>query len=249
MRKFINTLIYVGLFLGLAAPVVAQEAGMGERAGSAEMAEEKADAKDLVRDAAEIVQRIKSDPEAREALSQARAAYIVPNYGRAAFWIGGAGGQGVLTAQNQGTWSPPAFYNMGAITAGLAAGIEGGSIAFLIMSDEGLEGFRNEQNFALSAEAGLTIVNWSERGQLTAGEGVDVVVWSDTAGLYGDVAVTASDIFWDEEANRAYYNRDVTAADIVQGNVEDPVLGNPLRSEFSALEQAGGQAPARTIER
>jgi lipid-binding SYLF domain-containing protein len=249
MRKLFNTLIYVGLSLGLAAPVVAQEAGMSDRAGSAEMSEEKADAKDLVRDAAEIVQRIKSDPEAREALSQARAAYIVPNYGRAAFWIGGAGGQGVLTAQNQGTWSPPAFYNMGAITAGLAAGIEGGSIAFLIMSDEGLEGFRNQQNFALSAEAGLTIVNWSERGQLTAGEGVDVVVWSDTAGLYGDVAVTASDIFWDEEANRAYYNRDVTAADIVQGNVEDPVLGNPLRSEFSALEQAGGQTPARTIER
>ncbi len=210
--------------------------------------EEKAEAKDLVQNAAKVVQKIKSDEDARGALSQAKAVYLVPKYGRAALWIGGAGGQGVLITKHGDTWSSPAFYNMGAISAGFAAGIEGGSIAFMIMSDQALEGFRKEHNFALNADAGLTIVNLSARGQASAGKGADVVVWSDTAGLYGDVAISVSDIFWDDEANHAYYNRDVAAADIMQGMVKDPVAEDPLRSEFSALE-TDDQTPTTTIDR
>nr|WP_315222696.1 hypothetical protein [uncultured Duganella sp.] len=49
-------------------------------------------------------------------------------------------------------------------------------------------------NFALSAEAGLTVLNWSKLAQGTVGTG-DVVAWSGTKGLFGGaVAVGLRDI-------------------------------------------------------
>ncbi|WP_408034204.1 YSC84-related protein [Thiorhodovibrio winogradskyi] len=37
-------------------------------------------------------------------------------------------------------------------------------------------------------------------------------------------------MFRDEDANRAYYGREVTAAEIIKGEVEDPMSPSPLLS-------------------
>jgi lipid-binding SYLF domain-containing protein len=130
--------------------------------------------------------------------------FIVPDYGRAALGVGGAAGQGVLVANNDGRWSSPAFYNIGAINIGLQAGAEAGSIAFLVMSDDAMQNFEEENNFSLDADAGLTIVDYSKRAQANLGKGADVVVWSDTKGLLGELAISVADIMWDNEANQAF---------------------------------------------
>lgn len=212
-----------------------------------ERAEEQKNAKETAQEAAQVVQKLRADAETRNALSQAKAVFIVPDYGRAALGVGGAGGQGVLVANNNGTWSAPAFYNIGSLSLGLAAGAEAGSIAFLIMNDKATEGFREDNNFSLNADAGITIVNWSKRGQASAGKGADVVAWSDTKGLYGDLAVSVADIMWDDEANMAYYQRNVTANDIISGSLQDPMASSPLKSEFSALE-SGAPASGSSME-
>ncbi len=54
------------------------------------------------------------------------------------------------------------------------------------------------------------VVEDSERTQTSIGNGTDVAVWSGTEGLYGDFAASVSDIFWDQDANNAYYGRPVT---------------------------------------
>lgn len=241
MKKQTNSLIYTSvLCLAFSSPLMAAKgAGMEKHDMSAsEKSEERVDAKETVNKAAEVVQRLKANAETRSTLSQAKAVFIVPNYGRAALGIGGAGGEGVLVANNNGTWSSPAFYNIGSISLGLSAGVEAGSIAFLVMTDKGLDGFDKENNFSLNADAGVTVVNWSKRGQLSAGKGADVIVWADTEGLYGDLSVSVADIKWDGEANQSYYSRTVTARDILNGTAQDPQANGALRSEFSALETA-----------
>ena len=241
------------LCLACAAPVVAAEMD-GTRANderavttdaaadtdqsTAKSSDEYANAKSTADEAAQVVQQMKSDPEIRQALSNAKAVFIVPDYGRAALGVGGAGGQGVLVANINGTWSAPAFYNVGSLTLGLAAGVEAGSVAFILMSDKALEGFKDDNNFSLNADAGLTVANWSKRGQASAGKGEDVIAWSGTKGLYGDLAVSVADIIWDEEANAAYYQKTVVANDILTGTVQDPLTSSALKSEFSALETA-----------
>ncbi len=209
--------------------------GAATTKGNITATEEMANAREVVQEAADVVQHLRADPEIQRMLKSAKGVFIVSDYGRAAFGVGGSGGQGVLVANNQGQWSPPAFYNIGTISAGLEAGAEGGSIAFLLMSDDALDGFRKENNFSLNADAGLTIINWSNRAQASAGK-PDVIVWSDTAGLYGDLAITATDIFWDEEANRAYYQKTASARKIINGKVQVPESAKALQSEFSALE-------------
>lgn len=187
-------------------------------------------AKETVREAADIVQKIQSDPQASDLLDQAKAIFVVPDYARAALVVGGAGGQGILIAKNDGKWSAPAFYNIGTVQIGAAAGAEAGEVVFVIMSGDLLESFGQMHNFALNSDAGYTVVEDSERTQTSIGKGTDVAVWSETEGLYGDFAASVSDIFWDEDANNAYYGRQVTASQVINGEVEDPMSPSPLLS-------------------
>ncbi|MFP4076998.1 MAG: YSC84-related protein [Halochromatium sp.] len=187
-------------------------------------------AKETVREAAKVVQKIKSDPQASDLLEQAKAIFVVPDYARAALVVGGAGGQGVLVAKHDGEWSAPAFYNIGTVQIGAAAGAEAGEVAFVILSGDLLESFGQMHNFALNSDTGYTVVEDSERNQTSIGKGTDVAVWSATEGLYGDFAASVSDIFWDEGANNAYYGQEVTATEIINGEVEDPMSPSPLLS-------------------
>ncbi len=211
------------------ASATASEGSNSEVLNNAEEAVHEA-----VHKAAEVVQKIKSDAQDSELLAQAKALFIVPDYVRAALVVGGAGGQGVLITRHDDEWSAPAFYNVGTVNIGAAAGAEVGSVAFMIMSGDLMQRFGQGHNFALSSDAGYTIVDESERTRTLPGEGVDVVVWSDTEGLYADFAASVSNIVWDEDANRAYYGRQVAASEIIRGAVEDPMSPSPLRSEFAS---------------
>lgn len=237
------------LCAALSGPAIAANAASNSSTSTHTSAnKEMKGANETVREATKLVQKLKANPETKKALMQAKAVFLVPEYGRAAFGIGGAGGEGVLIAKHNGKWSDPAFYNIGSASLGLQAGVEGGSIAFMIMSDRALKGFREKHNFSLNADAGLTVVNWSKRGQYSAGEGADVIAWSNTKGLYGDLAVSVTDIAWDGDANKAYYQKTATAREIIDGNMQTPESGTMLKSEFSALEtgtSSGQTAPTK----
>jgi lipid-binding SYLF domain-containing protein len=248
MKSQIATLL-AAISLGLlgSTPLVGQDVGYGDDA-IVDQAEELGNAKETVLEAAAVVEQMRADADVARLLDQANAVFIVPDYARASLIAGAAGGQGVLIARTDDGWSAPAFYNIGAINLGAAAGIEGGSIAFLLMTDDALEGFENQHNFSLNADAGLTIIDWTQRAQVSAGKGADVVVWSDTEGLYGDLAISVSDIFWDEQANAAYYGRVVTPVTIIVGTIIDPMSESQLRSEFSALETADPEGQSQGAE-
>jgi lipid-binding SYLF domain-containing protein len=244
-----TTTLLAAISLGLLGPtpLLAQDAGgYVDQDIVTERGEELENAKETVTDAAAVIKQINDDDDARRLLEQAEAVFIVPDYGRASLIAGAAGGQGVLVSRTEDGWSAPAFYNIGAINFGAAAGIEAGSIAFMLLTEDALSGFEDEHNFSLNADAGLTIIDWSERAQASVGKGADVVVWSDTAGLYGDLAISVADIFWDEEANAAYYGSVVKPDAIIIGTIVDPMSDSQLRSEFSALEEGGGDAEGRT---
>jgi lipid-binding SYLF domain-containing protein len=150
------------------------------------------DAMEHVDKAVAVVHRMESEPHVKQLLDQAKGVFIIPRYGRAALGIGGRGGAGVLMVKRSGTWGNPAFYNYGGISAGVQAGVEGGAVAFVLNDDKAVRSFtRQDNNWSLNAEAGLTIVAWSDKGQGSAGKG-DVTVWSDTKGLFGDLAIRRS---------------------------------------------------------
>ena len=182
------------------------------------------DAQETISEAVAVVNEMRLDLELGDALAQAQGVFIVPDYAQAAVGIGGEGGEGVALLRQgaeAGEWSAPAFYNFGGISAGLQAGVEAGSIAMLLMTEEAAEMFRTQDTeFSLDANAGLTIVNWSEKAQGSADD-ADVIIWSDTEGLFAGANIAVTGINRDEDETMAYYGEDVDTQQVFGGNVTD----------------------------
>jgi lipid-binding SYLF domain-containing protein len=193
-----------------------------------------------VSDAVTVAQRMLDEPRMKELLRQAKGIFIVPTYGRAALGIGASGGAGVLLVKRaDGTWSDPAFYNIGGISAGAQVGAEGGAISMVLNNEKAVNKFMQKNAFSLNAAAGLTLVNWSKIAQGSLGDG-DVVVWAGTKGLYGNlVAVGIGDVRYNQNLTNAYYHQTVSAADAVAGKYSNP--------QADTLKQtlAAGPAAAR----
>lgn len=167
-------------------------------------------------------------------LHQALGVYIVPSYGRAALGVGAAGGSGVLLVKRaDGSWGNPAFYNIGALSIGLQAGAEGGPIALLLMNPKAVDSVRKKNNFSLSADAGLTVVNFARVATGTVSG--DVIAWSGNKGLFGNAATIAiNDIHFNGKLTEAYYGKPTTALQALDSTQADPqaddlrkALGSP----------------------
>jgi SH3 domain-containing YSC84-like protein 1 len=138
----------------------------------------------------------------------------------------------MMLSHQDDTWAGPAFHNMGGISIGAQAGGSAGEIAFLLMSDNAVNQFKSKNSFSLNADAGLTIVNYSANKQASLGKG-DIVVWSNTKGAYAGASVSVTDINWDEDSNRAYYNKQVKPTDVLKGRVTN-AEAEPLKQALSA---------------
>jgi SH3 domain-containing YSC84-like protein 1 len=177
-------------------------------------------AQQLVDEAVAVVNKMKSDPKLATLMKQAKGIYIVPKFGRGALIAGAKGGVGLATFRQDDKWSDPAFFDFGAISLGPQAGVSGGPIAFLLMKPNAVRSFRTGNNFALNADAGLSIFTYSSDVQASWGKG-DIFMWSDNPGLYAGATVSVSDIAWDTENNHAYYGDDPTVAKILSGSAKN----------------------------
>lgn len=186
-------------------------------------------------DATVVADNMIAAPGMRSLLGKARGVYVVPNYGRAALGVGAAGGSGVLMVkQSKGTWGNPVFFNLGGISLGLQAGAEGGAIALVLMNQKAVDGFRKRNNFSLSADAGITVVNFARMAQGTTTG--DVVAWSGSKGLFGNAATVAiNDIRYNQRLTDAYYGKPMTALQAIDSAEPNP-QADPLRR---VLEKPG----------
>ncbi|SFC71424.1 Lipid-binding SYLF domain-containing protein [Massilia yuzhufengensis] len=205
-----------------------------------------------VNKAVQVVQQMQATPEMRALLQRSKGVFVVPDYGGAALGVGARGGAGVLLVRSGDTWSSPAFYNMGGISAGLQAGIEAGAIAFVLNDQKALNSFTQNNKFSLGADAGLTVADWSKKGEGSAGYG-NITAWADTEGLFGGVALNVTDIDYDEDETAAYYQRQVAAREVLGGKVRNPqadALRQTLASitSGSAASSMGGSGAGGTTK-
>ncbi len=179
-------------------------------------------AQQLVNDATQTVQKIKADSRFDNMLKQSKGVFIMPNVVQGAFIVGAKGAQGVLLKHNSdGTWSNPAFLTIGSISVGAQAGGKAGPAAMILMTNKALNDFTQSNNFSLNANAGLTVVNYSAKGQAPVGKG-DIVVWSDQSGVFAGVNLSGADVTQNPGEDHAYYGKQVDAKQILSGDVSNP---------------------------
>lgn len=176
-----------------------------------------------INDAAATVGKMTSDATIKNLLSQAKGLLIVPTYSRVAIGVGGSGGAGVLvTRHDDGSWSDPVIFHAGGLSLGAQLGAEIGPIALILNNDKALDSFMKKNNFSISADAGLTIVNWTRLAQGTVGKG-DIVAWAGTQGLFGNAAsISFNDMRFSSRVNDAYYHAITGTKAILDGKHTNP---------------------------
>ncbi len=187
------------------------------------------DAMQQVRESEEVLAKMQKDPDLKAAMARAKGILISPDYGRAGLVLGAHGGNGVLLIHNGKQWTGPALYNLGGISIGAQAGASGGQRAMLLMTDKAINKFKQNNNFGLNADAGLTVVAWSAKAQ--ARTGGDVIMWSDQIGAYAGATIGVTDVNFDERETASLYGHKVTAKQIIAGEVKpEENLGSIMKS-------------------
>jgi lipid-binding SYLF domain-containing protein len=179
-------------------------------------------ARQLVNDATQTVQKIKANSHFDDMLKHAKGVFIMPSLVKGAFIVGGEGAQAVLLKHDSnGTWSDPAFLTIGSISLGAQAGGKAGPAAMILMTDKAVNDFTQANNFSLNANAGLTIINYSVAGQAPVGKG-DIVVWSEQSGAFAGADLSGADLTPNTSEDHAYYGKQVTTKQILDGSVVNP---------------------------
>lgn len=214
----IKKLKLVGFGLAAAAILAVSPANAGDK---------REEAIDLVEDAAETLAYFSADSAFEPMWSladQAKAIVIIPQSIRAGFVFGGSGGDAVMIARNKdGTWSQPTFYAIGSASFGFQAGAEFSEIVLLVMTQRGMEHLLST-SFKLGADASIAA------GPIGAGakaQTTDILAFSRSRGLYGGVSLEGAVIKTRKNFNKAYYNADVSAGEIVyRADVYNPASAN-----------------------
>src|SRR3546814_17845950 len=90
-------------------------------------------------------------------IKAAKGILIVPQLVKGGFIIGAEGGSGVFLARGtDGSWSPPAFYTLGAGSIGLQSGGEVKEVVFVMMSDQAVDALLCSE-FKHGADATVTV--------------------------------------------------------------------------------------------
>lgn len=190
--------------------------------------EELREAKDEAKDAARVLNTFMKKPDdfiPRELLEKAEGIAVFPGVVKAAFIVGGRGGDGVVALRTPNGWSVPVFYNLGGASWGAQIGVKKTDYVMLFMNEGALKELledRIEFGGELSFAAGPVGRTVGAGTNLTLDAGI--LVWSMSEGAFIGASIKGAYIEPDNEANRAVYGMDGKA-----------ILQNPAKAKTAGL--------------
>jgi lipid-binding SYLF domain-containing protein len=143
----------------------------------------------------------------KELLDKAEAIMVFPGVVKAAFGIGGQGGQGVISRRIRGGWSAPAFFNLGGASIGAQIGAQKTDYVLLIMNDSGLSALLKDK-FELGGEISVAAGPVGRTASATTDARLDagILSYSRTKGAFIGIALKGGTISPDNDLNEAVYD-------------------------------------------
>lgn len=114
---------------------------------------------------------------------------VFPNVIKADLIIGGAGGKGALVENGKIT----GYYNIGAASAGLQAGVESSSQIFVFRTSASLAELKKGPNWKAGATAGVTLITTDTNAAEVTGDVLAYIF--DAKGLHAGVALDVFDVW------------------------------------------------------
>ncbi|HYJ45133.1 MAG TPA: lipid-binding SYLF domain-containing protein [Pyrinomonadaceae bacterium] len=142
----------------------------------------------------------------RDLLDRAEAIAVFPGVVKAAFIIGGHGGQGIISRRIKGGWSAPAFFNLGGGSFGAQIGAQKTDYVLLIMNDEGLNGLLKDK-FEMGGEVSVSAGPVGRTAAATTNAMLDAAIlsYSRSRGAFIGAALKGGTITPDNDLNEAVY--------------------------------------------
>ena len=155
----------------------------------------------------------------QKTLDDAKGVLIFSQVLKGGFVWGGSGGTGVLLVKDAGTgnWSQPAFYTMGSVTFGLQIGGEASEVLVLAMTQKAVDSLYSS-SFKLGGDISVAVGPVGAGAKANAdipNVAADFLTFTKAKGLYGGLNLEGAVIAVRDSLNTAYYERDVTPADII----------------------------------
>jgi len=213
-------------------------------------AQAKKDIKDQIQQSeksAQVFKEIMDTPDKgipKDLLDSAKCVAVFPNVIKAGFIVGGRGGRGVASCKMaNGSWTAPAFFNLGGGSIGLQIGAQATDFIMLFMNDKGMNSLLSDQ-FEVGGDASVAAGPVGRQ----AGASTDVKLnsqilsYSRSKGLFAGLELKGVVIKPDKNDMKDVYGANVTAKDVLNGN---KVTTPAAVSAFPAMLKSYSAGPAK----
>jgi SH3 domain-containing YSC84-like protein 1 len=158
------------------------------------------------------IMNVKDKAIPQELLDTAEAIAVFPGVIKAAFLVGGRGGQGVISRRVKGGWSAPAFFNLGGGSFGPQIGAQKTDYVLLIMNESGLNGLLKDK-FELGGEASIAAGPVGREAAASTNPRLDagILSYSRSKGAFIGAALKGAVITPDNDLNEAIYGKKADA--------------------------------------
>jgi lipid-binding SYLF domain-containing protein len=224
MLRFVLT-----LGLSLMLTVAAVQNGVAQESKQKAEAKQATDDKNIreyrerAAEAAKVLTEIMGVPDnsiPEELMARAHGIAVIPHVVKGAFGLGGQWGKGLMSQRREnGTWSTPAFLEIGGGSFGLQIGVQASDVVLVFTDETGLKGLLKSK-VKLGADASVAAGPVGRKAEV----GTDallrsgVFAYSRSKGLFAGIALDGSVISIDDSANRRVYGKDVTGEQILLDN-------------------------------
>jgi lipid-binding SYLF domain-containing protein len=223
-RKFAVAVVFLALTLAL--PLAQSQVDREEKTKEAASQSAKA---------SKVFDTIMKTPDKaipRELLEHAKAIAVFPQVIKAAFFIGGEGGRGVVSRRTSKGWSDPVFFRAGGGSVGPQVGASATDIVLLFMNDEAMAGLMKDK-FELGAEAAVAggPVGREASAGTDALMNAEILSYSRSRGLFAGVNLKGVVIRPEDDLNLAVYSK--TAHELLVDDEKHPASKTAGLHSFS----------------
>lgn len=172
------------------------------------------------------VMRIPANAIPEALIKDAKAVAVFPNVLKAAFGIGGSGGNGIITRRVGNGWSAPAAFNLASGSVGFQIGASSTDYVLLFMTDDSLKSLL-EDRFEIGGEASAAAgpVGRTAKASTDVQLKAAILSYSRSKGLFAGISLSGAAIYPDNDANMALYGMKANA--LLTGENKVPVAKIP----------------------
>jgi lipid-binding SYLF domain-containing protein len=182
--------------------------------------------KERLRESATVLSEIRGAPDKaipQDLWDKARCVIVIPSLKKAALFIGGEYGRGLMSCRHDAAWSAPVFMQLEKGSWGIQIGAESIDLVLLVMNERGMEKLLQDK-VSLGADASVAAgpIGRTAQAATDAQMSAEIVSYSRAQGLFAGIDLSGGVLKADADANRDLYGQRLSARQVLTDGTKPP---------------------------